>query len=193
MIPQRPFVSRAGEKLAAALRAFDLDVTGWICADFGSHVGGFVDCLLQRGAARVYAVDTGHGVLDYRLRKDSRVVVCERTNAMRFTSPELCDLVTIDVGWTPLRLVLPAARRCLARQESAQRAGHRVIALVKPQYEAPREWLRDGVLPPDRLGEVLETVRADLRTLAWQIVRETESPLRGHGGNTEFLWLLSPT
>jgi 23S rRNA (cytidine1920-2'-O)/16S rRNA (cytidine1409-2'-O)-methyltransferase len=179
-----PYVSRGGLKLRAALRAFQLNPSGWVCADFGSHVGGFVDCLLQHGAARVYAVEPGYGVLDYRLRDDPRVVVCERTNALKFTCPEPCDLVTVDVGWTPQRLVLPAARRCL------RPGSGRIVTLVKPQYEAPKSWLRGGVLPSERLEEVLNTCRADVRDLAWQILGEIESPLSGHGGNAEFLWLL---
>ncbi len=179
-----PYVSRGGVKLAAALRAFEVNPASWVCADFGSHVGGFVDCLLQHGAGRVYAVEPGYGVLDYRLRNDPRVVVCERTNALEFACPEPCHLVTIDVGWTQQRLILPAARRCLKPE-----AG-RVVTLVKPQYEAPQNWLRGGVLPAECLEQVLETCRADVRELGWQIAGETESPLTGHGGNVECLWLL---
>jgi 23S rRNA (cytidine1920-2'-O)/16S rRNA (cytidine1409-2'-O)-methyltransferase len=178
-----PYVSRGGVKLAAALREFQLDVTGWTCADFGSHVGGFVDCLLQHGAARVYAVETGYGVLAYSLRRDPRVVVCERTNALDYACPQPCDLVTIDVGWTPQRLILPAARRSL-------KPGGQVLTLVKPQYEAPPQWLAAGVVPPARLPAVLATCRGDIQDLGWQIQREMESPLRGHGGNVEYLWLL---
>ncbi|MFQ5807055.1 MAG: SAM-dependent methyltransferase [Phycisphaerae bacterium] len=177
------YVSRSGQKLHAALHAFGLDVTGHVCADFGSHVGGFVDCLLQHGAAKVYAVEPGYGVLDYRLRKDERVVVCERTNALRFTCPERCDLVTIDVGWTPQRLILPAARRAL-KPEAV------VVTLVKPHYEAPKAWLRGGVLPADRLDEVLAACRTDVAELGWEIRQEIKSPLAGHGGNVEWLWLL---
>jgi 23S rRNA (cytidine1920-2'-O)/16S rRNA (cytidine1409-2'-O)-methyltransferase len=180
----RPYASRAGAKLAAALHAFSLDVTGWVCADFGSHAGGFVDCLLRHGAARVYAVEPGYGVLDYRLRCDPRVVVHERTNALDFVSPEPCDLVTIDVGWTPQRIILPAARRGL-------KPGGRVITLIKPQYEAPQEWLARGVLPSERLPEVLAVCRANVGALGWHIEAEAESPLRGHGGNVERLWLLA--
>ncbi len=181
------YVSRGGEKLAAALRAFNLDPAGSTCADFGSHAGGFVDCLLQHGAAKVYAVDPGYGVLDYRLRKDPRVVVCERTNALHYICPEPCDLLTIDVGWTPQRLILGPARRSLRPQTG------RVLTLVKPQYEAPQDWLVNGVVPPDRRPEVLATCRDDVETLGWQIQAELESPLQGHGGNTEYLWLLAPT
>jgi 23S rRNA (cytidine1920-2'-O)/16S rRNA (cytidine1409-2'-O)-methyltransferase len=179
-----PYVSRGGTKLAAALRAFKVNPASWVCADFGSHVGGFVDCLLQHGAARVYAVEPGYGVLDYRLRNDPRVVVRERTNALEFACPEPCDLVTIDVGWTQQRLILPAARRCLKPEVG------RVVSLVKPQYEAPQEWLHGGVLPGERLEQVLGTCRTDVRELGWQIIGETVSPLAGHGGNVECLWLL---
>jgi 23S rRNA (cytidine1920-2'-O)/16S rRNA (cytidine1409-2'-O)-methyltransferase len=179
------YVSRGGMKLAAALHAFEIDATGLVCADFGSHVGGFVDCLLKRGAARVYAVDPGYGILDYRLRRDPRVVVCERTNAMRFASPEPCDLITIDAGWTVQRLILPAARRCL-------KPSGIVLTLIKPHYESPKEWLIDGVVAADRLSAVLEAVRADVCGLGWTIVAETDSPIEGHGGNREFMWRLAP-
>jgi 23S rRNA (cytidine1920-2'-O)/16S rRNA (cytidine1409-2'-O)-methyltransferase len=181
--PPAEYVSRAGHKLAAALDTFAIDPAGLVCADFGSHVGGFVDCLLQRGAARVFAIDPGYGVLDYRLRKSERVVVCERTNALRFTCPQPCDLITIDVGWTPQRLILPAARRSL-------KPDGRVITLVKPHYEAPKDWLRGGVLPAERMDEVLNTCRADATETGWRIAGEVESPITGHGGNVEWLWLL---
>lgn len=180
------FVSRAGLKLDAALRAFDLNAAGLICADFGSHTGGFVDCLLRRGAARVYAVDPGYGVLDYRLRRDPRVIVCERTNALQWLAPEPCDLVTIDVGWTPQRLILPSARRALRVPQGC------VVTLVKPHYEADKSLLRNGVLPADALPGVLAQVRADCAAGYWRIAMELESPILGHGGNREFLWLLTP-
>jgi 23S rRNA (cytidine1920-2'-O)/16S rRNA (cytidine1409-2'-O)-methyltransferase len=179
------YVSRGGLKLEAALAAFNVDPTGWVCADFGSHAGGFVDCLLQHGAAKVYAIDPGYGVLDFRLRRDSRVVVCERTNALHYICPEQCDLVTIDVGWTPQRLILGPARRCLKPGTG------RVLSLVKPQYEAPKEWLEGGVVVAERLAAVLETCRRDVRELGWKIAGAIESPLRGHGGNVEFVWLLA--
>ena len=179
------YVSRGGLKLAAALQAFNLDPTGWVCADLGSHVGGFVDCLLQHGAARVYAVEPGYGVLDYRLRRDPRVVVCERTNALSYACPVPCDLVTIDVGWTPQRLILPVARRCL------KPGGGRVLTLIKPQYEAPREWLRGGIVPEQHRADVLDACRRDVQALGWTIAGEIESPLRGHGGNLEHFWLLT--
>lgn len=122
------FVSRAGEKLAAALDRFGVDVTGMVCADLGCNVGGFTDCLLQRGAERVYAVDTGYGALAWKLRQDERVVVMERTNALHLDPPEEgVGLVTVDLSWTPQRYGVPAALRW--------RPG-RVITLIKPHYEA---------------------------------------------------------
>lgn len=179
------YASRGGLKLAHALQAFAVDARAAVCADLGSHAGGFVDCLLQHGAARVYAVDPGYGVLDYRLRRDPRVVVCERTNAMHWRCPEPCALVTIDVGWTPQRRILPAALRLLA-------AGGRAITLIKPHYEADRALLRGGVLPKDALAPVLAACREDVAAAGWKIEGETMSPMAGHGGNAELLWLLTP-
>ena len=109
-----PYVSRSGDKLAAAPDRFSVDVAGLVCADLGSHIGGFVNCLLQRGATRVYAVDTAYGTLSFRLRKDPRVVVMERTNAMHVALPESVALVTIDVGWIPQAKVLPHERANLS-------------------------------------------------------------------------------
>src|SRR5438552_9381049 len=139
----RDFVSRAGQKLDHALDHFALDITGFVCADLGCSTGGFTDCLLQRGAAKIYAVDTGYGVLDWKLRKDPHVVVMERTNAMHVTLPEPVDLVTIDVAWTKQRHILPAAARIMKRDG-------RVISLIKPHYEAPPAMLRKGILPDER-------------------------------------------
>ncbi len=179
----KSYVSRGGDKLAAALTHFKLGVRGLVCADLGSHVGGFVDCLLQRGAAMVYSVDTSYGTLAWTLRKDDRVVVLERTNAMHVTLPEPVDLVTIDVGWTPQAKILPAAARMIKPEG-------RVVTLIKPHYEAPKEALADGVLPDGRVSGVVESVKTAIQRGGWTIVAEIESPLRGHGGNREFLLML---
>jgi len=120
------FVSRAGEKLDAALEAFGVDVAGCVCADFGCNVGGFTDCLLRRGAAKVYAVDTGYGALAWRLRKDPRVVVMERTNALYAPIPEPVDLVAVDVAWTPQKVIVPAAMRWLGWGAQDGQAGRPV-------------------------------------------------------------------
>jgi 23S rRNA (cytidine1920-2'-O)/16S rRNA (cytidine1409-2'-O)-methyltransferase len=124
-----PFASRAGQKLDHALSHFGLNVAQKICADLGSNTGGFVDVLLQRGAQKVYAIDTGYGALDWKLRKDPRVAVMERTNAMHVSLPEKVSVVTIDVAWTKQRHILPSARRMIADDAF-------VMTLIKPHYEA---------------------------------------------------------
>ena len=179
-----PFVSRAGEKLAHALAAFRLDPTGLTCADFGASTGGFTGCLLQHGAAKVYAVETGYGTLDWKLRNDPRAVVMERTNAMHVELPEAVDVVTMDTSWTRLAKILPNALKNL-------NPDGRVIALVKPHYEAGPKDLRSGKLPDEKIEEVLGRVRADAAHAGAKILQETESPIvGGKGGNREFLWLL---
>jgi len=171
-------VSRGGVKLAAALEGLGIEPAGRICADLGSNVGGFVQCLVARGAAKVYAVDTGYGVLDYQLRKDDRVVVMERTNAMHVTLDEPVDLVTIDVGWTRQRHILPAAVKLLG-------PGGEILSLVKPHYEAPPEWLRGGVLPPEKVPTVVATVAEGVRAFGVELVGQMDSPLPGRAGNRE--------
>lgn len=178
--PHSNFVSRGGEKLSAALDAFQLDVTGLTCADLGAHTGGFTDCLLRRGAAHVYTVDTCYGTLAWKLRRDPRVTVRERTNAMHLTLPRPVDLVVIDVGWTPQRMILPAAARNLA-------PGGRVITLIKPHYEAGPDLLRDGVLPDDRFDDVVQFTLQEIERAGWTVLQTIDSPLRGHGGNREML------
>jgi 23S rRNA (cytidine1920-2'-O)/16S rRNA (cytidine1409-2'-O)-methyltransferase len=180
-----PFVSRAGRKLDAALDAFDLDVGGWVCADLGSHTGGFVDCLLRRGAAKVYAVERGTRVLHWRLRTDPRVVVQEGCNALHWRPPAPVDLVTIDLGWTPQRLAVKAALQMCGPEG-------RVISLVKPQYEARADQRRGGVVTPESLAEVVADVRRQLGELGVHVAGWMASPLRGTGGNVEHLALLAP-
>lgn len=182
---ENKYVTRSGLKLEHALDIFGIDVTGRTCADMGSHQGGFVDCLLQRGAAKVYSIDTSYGTLAWKLRKDPRVVVMERTNAMHAQLPEPVDLVTIDVGWTPQRHVLPAAARLLG-------PGGKIISLVKPQYEAAEAERENGVVPEDSLEPVLARVRMAIPETGLEVAGETRSPLKGGGGNAEFLFLLAP-
>ncbi len=177
------FVSRAGNKLDHALSVLGLDVAGMICADLGCNAGGFVDCLLQRGALRVYALDTGYGMLHWKLRQDRRVVVMERTNAMHAILPEKVNLVSIDVAWTRQRHILPAARRMLADQGVA-------ISLIKPHYEAAAASLRKGILQPDALKGVLRAVEADIRAAGFELAARIPSPIKGSKGNVELLALL---
>jgi 23S rRNA (cytidine1920-2'-O)/16S rRNA (cytidine1409-2'-O)-methyltransferase len=176
----KPFVSRAGLKLDHALSHFDLAVTGKTCADFGSNTGGFVDCLLRRGAARIYAIDTGYGALDWKLRNDPRVIVMERTNAIHVSLPAPVQLVTIDVAWTKQRVILPPAMRVLAPDGQ-------VVTLIKPHYEAPPKLLRKGVLPADELPGILKKVNNDIRATGFEIVGSVPSPIKGAKGNVEML------
>lgn len=177
------FVSRGGVKLAGALAHFGLDCVGLICADLGSHVGGFVDCLLQRGAARVYSVDTCYGTLAWTLRKDERVVVHERTNALHVELPEQVDLVTIDVAWTRQQVVLPHAQTLLKERG-------RIISLIKPQYEASDAQLNGGVVRGEHFDALVVRVCAAIEALGMEVVDRVESPITGHKGNREVFVLL---
>jgi 23S rRNA (cytidine1920-2'-O)/16S rRNA (cytidine1409-2'-O)-methyltransferase len=187
-IKKRPrFVSRGGEKLDAALELFGVAAAGRMCADLGASTGGFTDVLLQRGAARVYAIDVGHGILDYRLRIDPRVVVLERTNARYLERlPEPVSLVTIDASFISLRLLLPVARGWLLDGD--------IIALIKPQFEAGRKQVGKGGIVKDPV--VHRQVLADL--LAWARANQLgpaglmRSPIKGAEGNVEFLAWLRP-
>lgn len=180
--PEHPYVSRGGVKLAHALDVFGIDPAGRVCADLGCSTGGFTDVLLRRAAAKVYAVDTGYGVLDWRLRNDPRVVVMERTSAMHVSLPEPVSLVTIDAGWTRQEKLLLNVRRLLA--DSGE-----VITLIKPHYEARGDRLRRtrGVLPREALPAVMTQVRTGIESRGFQIVAEAPSPIRGSGsrGNLE--------
>lgn len=199
--PDHPFVGRGGLKLQHALETFSLDVRGAVCADFGCNVGGFTDCLLRAGAARVYAVDTGYGALAWKLRNDPRVVVMERTNALHADPPRdeggepvLMDLIAIDLAWTPQRHAVPAALRWL-------KPTGRIVSLVKPHYELTGE---DGARPPrggvldESLAErVVERVAAGFPSLGVRAIGITKSPIaggagKGKRGNAEWLALLEP-
>jgi 23S rRNA (cytidine1920-2'-O)/16S rRNA (cytidine1409-2'-O)-methyltransferase len=190
------YVSRAGAKLAHALDTFAVSPAGWTCADFGCNVGGFTDCLLQRGAAHVHAVDTGYGALAWMLRNDPRVSVRERTNALHADPPQGgVDLVVIDMAWTPLRLSVPAALRWLGARGGS--GAGLVIALIKPHYEAQddeRAGLRKGALPPEAADLVIRRLLAELPALGVEVAGDTRSPLTGGktgaGGNVEHLCML---
>ena len=178
------FVGRGGEKLRYALDHLGLDVTGKVAADFGCNVGGFTDCLLQAGAARAYAVDTGYGVLAWKLRQDERVVVMERTNAMHVELPEPIDVVAIDVAWTRQRNILPNALAQLGP------AGV-VLSLFKPQYEAPREWVRKGRVQDERLEEVLAQTLAGLADSGIKVQEVIRLPLTKKSKNPEAMLVVS--
>lgn len=183
-----PYVSRGGLKLEKALDTFGIDPAGFVCVDCGASTGGFTDCLLQRGASHVYAVDVGYGQLAWSLRSDERVTVMERTNARSLTPdmfPESLDMAVMDMSFISLRLVLPAVRTLL--KESGQ-----VVCLVKPQFEAGREKVgKKGVVrDPAVHREVLESFCAALPALGFALAGLTYSPVRGPEGNIEYLaWL----
>ncbi len=177
-----PYVGRGGIKLAHALDSFGLDVTGMTALDVGASTGGFTDCLLQRGAARVYALDVGRGQIDQRLRQDIRVTVMERVNARhRFELPETVDMATVDVSFISLTMVLP-------RVAEHMKPGGHIVALVKPQFEAEREQVgRGGVIRDPKVHAAVLS-----RLILWAIdqgfrLRDlTPSPILGDAGNREF-------
>jgi 23S rRNA (cytidine1920-2'-O)/16S rRNA (cytidine1409-2'-O)-methyltransferase len=195
---EHPYVGRGGLKLAHALDAFAFDPVGLVCADFGCNVGGFTDCLLQAGAEKVYALDTGYGALDYRLRIDPRVAVMERTNALDVEAIESgVDLVVIDLAWTPQRRALPAALRWLAPTGAG-----RILSLIKPHYEASslgrEELLEQGVLNECDSLDVLSTTLDAMPTYGAMPIAVTRSPIVGGAnrkrktGNIEWLALVQP-
>lgn len=182
------FVSRGGEKLDKALEVFRVEVEGATVADFGASTGGFTDCLLQRGARRVYAIDVGYGQLAERVRTDSRVVIMDRTNVRHIEAlPEPVQLVVIDVSFIGLRLVLPAAKSVLAENGE-------IVALVKPQFEAGKGNVGKGGVVRD--PAVHRRVLAEMFQLADEfhlgVIGLIESPIRGPAGNVEFLIHLRP-
>ncbi|MFH0937059.1 MAG: SAM-dependent methyltransferase [Candidatus Daviesbacteria bacterium] len=204
-ITNNQFVSRGGIKLQAAMDQFKIPVLGKTVLDVGSSTGGFVDCLLQNGAEKVYALDTSYGELAWKLRNDPKVVVLERTNILHLThlpgvrahleggetkdtsgvgfgSPEVdgLDLITIDAGWTKLELVLPVVKKFL------KKAGI-IIALLKPQYECNKKDLIKGVLPGEKSEEIKNQVVKKIYDLGFKVDEEMESPILGGAGNKEFL------
>ena len=181
------YASRGGEKLAGALAAFQIDVAGLVAIDVGASTGGFTDCLLRNGAVRVYAIDVGYGLIDYRLRQDPRVSVLERVNIRYLESlPEKADVATIDVSFISLEKVIPAVTKLL-------KAGGRIVALVKPQFQAKRQEVgkRGVVRDPQVHAAVLG------RHVAWgaaqglRLLGLAMSPLLGPAGNREFFVLWS--
>lgn len=191
-VEQAPrFVSRGGEKLVAALEGFDLHPQGQVCADVGASTGGFTDCLLQHGAARVYAIDVGQGILHWKLRNDHRVVVMEKTNARYVTGlPENVGLVTVDASFISLKILLPVITNWFPSQ------GGDVIALIKPQFEAGRKAVSRGsgvIRSPDIHREVLQDILSLALDQNYYPNRLLRSPIVGPKGNIEFLaWLSYP-
>lgn len=204
-----PYVSRGGLKLRHALDVFGIDPNGWTCADLGCSTGGFVDCMLQAGAARVYAVDTAYGQLAWTLRNDPRVVVMERSNALHTNPPpplpgsDPLRLVSVDLSWTRQSLAIPAALRWLGQENDSHAKGV-VISLIKPHYEISKPELARlgtrGVLPEDVAQRVTDEVCAQLPSLGVRVLGLTKSPIAGGGGgkkgkgtgNAEWLVAVEP-
>ena len=184
-----PFVSRGGLKLAAALDRFGVDVTNFVCLDVGASTGGFTDCLLQRGAARVYALDVGRGQLDWRLRQDPRVIAIEGVNARHLAAdalPEPCDLATVDVSFISLLKVVPPLLAHL-------RPGALLVTLVKPQFEAGRAAVGKGGIVRDEAvrRQVIDERVAQLAALGLELRGLMDSPVAGAEGNVEALALFA--
>ena len=182
------YVSRGGLKLEKAMRAFNLRLDGCVCADIGASTGGFTDCMLQNGAAKVYAVDVGYGQLDWKLRGDGRVVCMERTNARYLTHeqmPDELDFASVDVSFISLALILPAVNGLL-------REGGHVACLIKPQFEAGREKVgKKGVVRDSAVHrEVLERFLRHAADSGFGVLDLTWSPIRGPEGNIEYLGYL---
>ncbi len=185
--PKEPFVSRGGRKLACALDHFELDPTGWTCLDVGASTGGFTDCLLQRGASRVYALDVGRGQLDFKLRSDSRVVAMEGVNARYFeveSIAEPCQLVTVDVSFISLVKVVPALLPALP-------PGGYLLTLIKPQFEVGKGMVGKGGVVRDESvrGRIIQERGEELASLGLVLMGIVDSEVVGAKGNREALAL----
>jgi 23S rRNA (cytidine1920-2'-O)/16S rRNA (cytidine1409-2'-O)-methyltransferase len=192
------FVSRGGEKLDAALEAFGIEVKGLVCADVGASTGGFTDCLLQRGAEKVYAIDVGKGILHWKLRNHPRVVVMEETNARHVASlPEPVSFVTVDASFISLKILLPVVKYWFGPSSVSPRFSEMegepergVVALIKPQFEAGKKDVArgDGVIRDSEIHrQVLLDVLSFAKDLGFSLRGLIKSPLLGPKGNTEFL------
>lgn len=184
-----PYVSRGGLKLEKAMALFDFQLQDAVCMDIGASTGGFTDCMLQHGAAKVYAVDVGYGQLDWKLRNDTRVVVMERTNIRHVTADDIgeaLDFISIDVSFISLKLVLPVAKSLLGPQG-------KLVALIKPQFEAGRQQVgKNGVVREASIhAQVIRQVVAFAQSLEFFPAGLSFSPIRGPKGNMEFLLSLS--
>lgn len=197
-VEQKPrFVSRGGEKLEAAMQAFKPDVYGKICADVGASTGGFTDCLLQNGAARVYAIDVGKGILDWKLRQDRRVMAMEGINARYIDRlPEPVELVTVDVSFISLKLLLPVIKDWFISEVNHLVLKGTMIGLIKPQFEAGRQEVGHGkgvIRDPAIHRQVLLDVLTLAQQQGYVVCGLIRSPLIGPKGNVEFLaWLEYP-
>jgi len=186
------YVSRSGLKLEKALEHWKIDVKGKTCLDVGASTGGFTDCLLQYGAARVIAVDTGHGQIDFRLRQDPRVRLLEKTNARYLTREQIgeyVDFIAMDVAFISAALVLPRVISAAFPEGASGRIGRKIVVLVKPQFEAGREQVGKGGIVRDEAAQLaaVEKVRQEIVSLGFTKTDVIDSPILGAEGNREFL------
>jgi 23S rRNA (cytidine1920-2'-O)/16S rRNA (cytidine1409-2'-O)-methyltransferase len=186
------YVSRGGLKLERALEHWKVDLNGKICLDVGASTGGFTDCLLQHGASRVIAIDTGYGQMDFKLRQDPRVRLLEKTNARYVTAEtigETVDLIVVDVAFISATLVLPPVVDAVFATSAAERRGREMIVLVKPEFEAGREFVGKGGIVRDEAAQLasVEKVKATLIDLGCSGLDVIDSPILGAEGNREFL------
>jgi 23S rRNA (cytidine1920-2'-O)/16S rRNA (cytidine1409-2'-O)-methyltransferase len=180
----RTYVSRGGKKLESALDTFAPDIHGWVCLDLGASTGGFTDCLLQRGASKVYAVDVGHNQLDWKVRSDHRVIVIEGLNARYLKLEDIgepVDLITLDLSFISLTLVLPGLRP-LAKPTT------KILCLIKPQFEVGKGQVEKGGLVTDstKHQQVIEKIRSTAENLGYSVAGLLDSPILGADGNKEF-------
>jgi 23S rRNA (cytidine1920-2'-O)/16S rRNA (cytidine1409-2'-O)-methyltransferase len=186
------YVSRGGLKLEEAVQHWQIAVAGKVCLDVGTSTGGFTDCMLQYGAAKVIAIDTGHGQIDFRLRQDPRVRLLEKTNARYLTREqvgEIADFIAIDVSFISATLIIPAVVAAAFPDSPKERHGRQMIVLVKPQFEAGREHVGKGGIVRDEAAQesAIEKVRSALIAEKCQHTDVIESPITGAEGNREFL------
>jgi 23S rRNA (cytidine1920-2'-O)/16S rRNA (cytidine1409-2'-O)-methyltransferase len=186
------YVGRGGLKLERALEHWNIAVTGKVCLDVGASTGGFTDCLLQHGAARVVAVDTGYGQMDFKLRQDPRVQLLEKCNARYLTRDALrvaADFIAMDVSFISATLVLPAVIGAAFAESPDERQGRQIVVLVKPQFEAGREHVGKGGIVRDEATQLaaVEKVKTTLQTLGAAETDTIDSPILGAEGNREFL------
>ncbi len=189
IVKRMPYVSRGGLKLEEAIKSFSVNPEGKTAMDIGASTGGFTDCLLQRGAKKVYAIDVGYGQLDLKLRNDARVILMEKTNIRYLDKnavPDVIDIITIDVSFISLLKVLPKALEFL-------KPSGEIIALIKPQFEVERKDVRKGGVVRDEAKrfEVIEKIKAAVQDMGLEVRGLTESPVKGPKGNAEFLIYLS--
>jgi 23S rRNA (cytidine1920-2'-O)/16S rRNA (cytidine1409-2'-O)-methyltransferase len=183
---KQKYVSRAGYKLEQALETWNINLKNKVCADFGSNKGGFVDCMLQKGAKKVYAVETGYGVLDYKLRIDARVIVMERTNAMHVELAEKVDFISIDTSWTPQKYIVKSALHNLKNNGD-------IVSLLKTHYEADKKYLIKGTLKQEFIEKVVDNTLKELKHNGVKVFKILKSSIQGEKGkNIEYLLWIKP-